>query len=470
MKKRTGLLFFAVTSFVLTFPAIPTVGCVGPSSTPFSAVSATEMTVDWVSSCSTATVEYSQIDDDPAFLSPFTLGTTGPPGVFGSTSPLVPNTLYYAQVSTSSSMAGSVFLGSTYTLANLPVAIPPSVISSTQLQSDWQANSNPAGTLYEVEISSDSFLSVLSASSTVGTAMLWNGLEPNTLYSFQVRAINYSGILTGFTDLGSTMTALIPYNTGGSSATIESPDGAVRVTIASGTFSEDFRLFLSTNPILSPLGAPEIPAQINEAKVKMESGGEVARTPVPNVISEIRAKDTLGNPLETEGSPPLSVTFVYPSLDGETVTLTGGPIVRAQTLAIYRLSEDKSLWVRLPSSRVDTSARTVTALAPGLGVFSLVGQTDTSLETAYAYPVPFLAKRGDTTITFSDLAQRATVRIYSVVGRIVQTLQETDGDGELVWDVRDSEGDALPSGVYFYLLESSADKKSGKLVIVRGRS
>lgn len=561
MKKGAGLFFWTVLVGIVCFPTSPVLGCVAPSSTTFSAVSATGMTVDWFSFCSTATVQYSQVDDDPAFLSPFTLNSFGPPGVFGSTVPLIPNTVYYAQVSTSPSMVGSVSLGSTRTLANLPVALLPSVISSTQLQCDWLANGNPGGTLYQSEISSDSFASVLSASSTVGTTMLWNSLQPNTLYSFHVRvgsggsftalgstptfaevpgvpsipfsnisiqgfrvgwtsgtvqwnppdtsyqaevstsaifsggvttlsttnlyvdfsglsegttyyahvrAVNRAGILTAFADLGSTRTAVTPFNTGGSSATIQSPDGAVVVTVASGTFAEDYRLSLSTDPIGFPLGPPDLPAKINLAEDKLVEGGEVSQTPIPNVISEIRAEDVHGNMIDSQAPHSLTVTFVYPSSDGETVTLGGGPIVRAHTLAIYRLNEEKSLWVRVPTSQVDSSARKVSAAVPGLGVFSLVGQTDTSLETAYAYPVPFLEKRGDKTITFSDLAQKATVRIFSASGRWVQTLEETDGDGELVWDVRDVDGDPLPSGVYFYLLESSADKKRGKLVIVRG--
>ncbi|MBK8575924.1 MAG: T9SS type A sorting domain-containing protein [Elusimicrobia bacterium] len=161
------------------------------------------------------------------------------------------------------------------------------------------------------------------------------------------------------------------------------------------------------------------------------------------------------------------MTFVYPALDHETVDMGAGPLVRARTLAVYRLNETKNLWVRLPSSQVDTTAHTVTASAFGVGVFSLVGQQDTSLETTFAYPVPFRAKRGDTTVTFGDLSQRATIRIFNASGALVQTLEEEDGDGELEWDVKDSEGDPLPSGVYFYLIESSADKKRGKLVIIR---
>lgn len=432
------------------------------------------MSVEWISVCSTVTAQFSQVDDDPGFLSPLTQITLGPPGVFGSTVALIPNTLYYARVSTSPSMVGSLLLGSTPTLAELPGLTTGSFsdIGVQGFRVDWTSGTshwNPMDTLYQTEVStSSSFTGDLITGSTTGLHLTFEGLLEGTTYFAHVRAENRAGIPTAYVDLGSTVTSVTPFITGGSSATIQSPDGVVTILVDSGTFVEDFRLFLTTDPVHSPLGRPEIPAQINLAEGKLGAAGEVARTSITNVISEIRAKDALGNPLSPHSSHPLSVTFVYPSSDGETVTVGGSAVVRAHTLAIYRLSEDKSLWVRLPSSQVDISARTVTASAPGLGVFSLVGQTDTSLETAFAYPVPFLEKRGDRTITFSDLAQKATLRIFSVSGRWVQTLQETDGDGELVWDVRDADGDPLPSGVYFYLLESSADRKRGKLVIVRG--
>jgi hypothetical protein len=241
----------------------------------------------------------------------------------------------------------------------------------------------------------------------------------------------------------------------------------VTVIVASGTFSEDYRLYLSTDPVRFPLESPQTPSQIMAAAEKLDGNETVPRTPIPNALAEIRAKDNLGSPLTAPPSNSVDVSFTYPSSDGETVDGGTALPIRVRTLAVYRLNEEKSLWVRLPSSQVDTTLRTVSASSLGLGVFTLVGQLDTSLETSFAYPVPFRAKRGDSTITFGDLSQLATIRIFSASGRWVKTLEETDGDGELVWDVKDDDGDPLPSGVYFFLIESSADKKRGKLVVIR---
>jgi hypothetical protein len=473
MRHKNGWYYSILIVGFAGFWSIPVNACLSISTDSFSSVYAQGLTLHWDSVCSTASLTYSQIDDDPAFLSPLDQATIGPPAIFG-VPPLIPNTLYYAQVATNSFMLRSVALGSTTTLAE-PPGVPgtPFVnVTESGFRVVWTSGTtqwNPPDTTYEVQIATEpTFGGSLITRSTTALQSDVVGLLEGTTYFAHVRAINRDLIATAYVLLGSTTTGVTPFTAGGSSTTIQSPDGAVTVTVASGTFDEDYRLFLTTDPVTSPVGPPETPARISEAEEKLAGNGEASRIPLPQNLTEIRAENTLGAPLNSQGVNPVTVTFVYPSIDGDVVNTGGMSVVRAKTLSIYRLNEEKSLWVRLPTSQVNTGARTVTATAPGLGVFSLEGQLDTSLETAYAYPVPFLEKRGDTSITFSDLAQRATIRIFTVSGNWVQTLEETDGDGALVWDVRDADGDPLPSGVYFYLLESSDDKKRGKLIIVRG--
>jgi len=89
------------------------------------------------------------------------------------------------------------------------------------------------------------------------------------------------------------------------------------------------------------------------------------------------------------------------------------------------------------------------------------------LVNSHAFPVPFMPSRGDTTITFTDLTNTATIKIFTASGQLVATLQETDGDGRYVWDSKSSAGENLASGVYIYEITSPSDSKEGKLVIVR---
>ncbi|MBK8869771.1 MAG: T9SS type A sorting domain-containing protein [Elusimicrobia bacterium] len=464
MKKATLI-------FLLGFLATATAwSCVDVSTATFFNVTSQTLSLNWTSSCSTTTIQYSEIDDDAGFSNPWQQTSFSPPVVFGSTTPLNPDTLYFARISTVSFGEG-LPLGSTATLAVNPAvgAESFSQVSSHSFTVHWSSGTdpwNPPGTLYDVDVSSDAGYGFAVRLSTVGLEIPFLNQAADTVYHARVRAVNQLGTATSFVDVGSTRTAPNPFVPAGSSTTVQSPDGAVVVHVPPDTFAEDFILVLSTDPLQAPIAHPDIPTQIDDASIKLENNGEVPRTLVPDVVTEVRAENIAGTLLDTDPTVSVIVTLAYESSDGEKVDVGQGRSLRAPTLAIYRLNETKNLWVRLPTSRVDTTARTVSASATDMGVFALAGHSDTSLETAYAYPVPFRPKRGDRTITFGDLAEQATIRIFSASGRWIQTLEETDGDGELVWDVTDADGDRLSSGVYYFLIESSADKKRGKLVVV----
>ncbi len=96
-----------------------------------------------------------------------------------------------------------------------------------------------------------------------------------------------------------------------------------------------------------------------------------------------------------------------------------------------------------------------------------MGSPSSSLTFAHAFPVPFVPSRGDKNIIFADLSSIATIRIYSLNGDLVQTLQESDGDGLYVWDVKPSDGNDLSGGVYLFEIQSPSDERTGKLVVVR---
>lgn len=90
------------------------------------------------------------------------------------------------------------------------------------------------------------------------------------------------------------------------------------------------------------------------------------------------------------------------------------------------------------------------------------------LSNAYAFPVPYQPSFGQPYISFINLSAEATVRIYDMNGTMVRILHATRlDDGILKWDVRDDKGNPLSSDVFFYVIESSEQKKSGKLLVVR---
>ncbi len=118
------------------------------------------------------------------------------------------------------------------------------------------------------------------------------------------------------------------------------------------------------------------------------------------------------------------------------------------------------------TSVVPMSGGTLT-LTPGLLGAPPAAAADNS--AAHAFPVPFKPSLGQDRITFRALTANATVRIYTITGQLVQTLSKHDPTTQdLVWSpVANSAGQAVASGVYFFLVSGDGSRASGKLMIIR---
>ena len=90
-----------------------------------------------------------------------------------------------------------------------------------------------------------------------------------------------------------------------------------------------------------------------------------------------------------------------------------------------------------------------------------------NLSTAHCYPVPFKPAMGHTRIRFTNLTQTARIMIYALSGIIIKTIYKSDGNDFIDWDVKNNKGEAVFSGVYFYVVRNSLETKTGKLMIIR---
>jgi flagellar hook assembly protein FlgD len=73
-------------------------------------------------------------------------------------------------------------------------------------------------------------------------------------------------------------------------------------------------------------------------------------------------------------------------------------------------------------------------------------------------------------MTFTSLPSECTIKIYTVSGELVRTLQHSDVTGlpqQEKWDGKTSGGDPVASGVYLWRVESASDAKNGKLMVIR---
>lgn len=70
-------------------------------------------------------------------------------------------------------------------------------------------------------------------------------------------------------------------------------------------------------------------------------------------------------------------------------------------------------------------------------------------------------------VSFTNLPAQSTVKIYTVDGDLVQTLQHNGPSGRLEWNMLSSEQRPVVSGIYFYHVKSDLGEKVGRFAIIR---
>jgi Secretion system C-terminal sorting domain len=101
------------------------------------------------------------------------------------------------------------------------------------------------------------------------------------------------------------------------------------------------------------------------------------------------------------------------------------------------------------------------------GVISAVVPSIFVPSSIYAYPVPYKPSLGHTRIRFDALSSAAKIKIYDLSGECVKTINKSDSNTYIEWNVKGDNGRNLDSGVYFYTVVSGSDHKTGKIMIIR---
>jgi hypothetical protein len=75
---------------------------------------------------------------------------------------------------------------------------------------------------------------------------------------------------------------------------------------------------------------------------------------------------------------------------------------------------------------------------------------------------------GNRKVKFIHLPTKCTVRVFTLAGDLVVTLNHDDPvKGELDWDLLSGSNRALASGVYIFSVESDFGREVGKFVLIR---
>lgn len=86
----------------------------------------------------------------------------------------------------------------------------------------------------------------------------------------------------------------------------------------------------------------------------------------------------------------------------------------------------------------------------------------------HAFPVPYVASDpSHTEIFFTELPGPGVIKIFNIVGETVVEIPVSAGELIKGWNVRNSSGKLVSTGVYLYRVESGDSQTSGKVVIIR---
>lgn len=87
--------------------------------------------------------------------------------------------------------------------------------------------------------------------------------------------------------------------------------------------------------------------------------------------------------------------------------------------------------------------------------------------TSHVYPNPCNLSKGCAGVTFTRLTAKATVRIYTISGELVRVIEKNSNIDSEGWDLKNTSGRQVASGLYIYFNQGGGTSRKGKLVIVR---
>ena len=111
------------------------------------------------------------------------------------------------------------------------------------------------------------------------------------------------------------------------------------------------------------------------------------------------------------------------------------------------------------------------AFVTGGPAMSVHGDTVTVSNSGFgtirAYPNPSKADQNSKSLVTIDgfpASVVTSVRIFTVAGELVRKLSGTQS---VQWDLRNSAGENVASGIYIYLLNANGEQRSGKIAVIR---
>jgi hypothetical protein len=76
--------------------------------------------------------------------------------------------------------------------------------------------------------------------------------------------------------------------------------------------------------------------------------------------------------------------------------------------------------------------------------------------------------RDDRRLEFRNLPRRCTIRIYTITGELVDTIEKNDDNNYAVWDMLTFESQEIAYGVYIYHIDAPGiGTKIGRFAVIK---
>lgn len=256
------------------------------------------------------------------------------------------------------------------------------------------------------------------------------------------------------------------------------PGGNASLTLPPGAVDKEvFDILLNKNATIAPLTVDQAIIDRANAKIALNEGAWAS--PLTGNLTEMSLFDEQSHwdkPFNKSGL----LSLAYRDDNGDGIVDGSNPPIRVETMRAWELDQDLELWVKLNASALDSAARSVTVPFMSPGLYALLGTLDESVKNAYAFPAPFrpngpqaglgagqtgLASEG---ITFANVPQQGNIEIYTLDGGLVRKLAIPANliIPKVKWDVKNSSGEKVASGVYIWRVVSGSNVKTGKLMVI----
>jgi hypothetical protein len=190
---------------------------------------------------------------------------------------------------------------------------------------------------------------------------------------------------------------------------------------------------------------------INSYKIKLTFNFPVDQTSALNTNNYLFSPDNKVSAVQIDQS---DLKTIYLDLTGNKPV---GSIGKEYVLRIENLISD--------------AASGGVSINSGAGSYLVLSTFAKDLSNVFVYPNP--TKEQTEKITFANLPQRAKISIWSIDGKLINEIEENDGNGGVDFNLTDFSGNRLSSGVYIYRVvqlddtRTEGEEKLGKFAIIR---